>query len=98
MGQDLGSLVLRIDRAKGRFRVISTELWLKMTLSKVLEKSKIPFNFRMRVLHERDKEATGRNERANFASSERSSICPAGKSIFLSDFKTSLVNRPKYQQ
>ena len=50
MGQDFGSLVLRIDRAKGRFRVISTEIWPKMTLSQVLEISQIPFNFRMRVI------------------------------------------------
>ena len=49
MVQDLESLVLRIGNAKGRFRVISTEIQPKMTLSQVLEKYQIPFNFRIRV-------------------------------------------------
>ena len=49
MVQDLESLVLRIGNAKGRFRVISTEIQPKMTLSQVLEKSQIPFYFGMRV-------------------------------------------------
>ena len=50
-GSFKGSPVLIIDRAKGCFRVISTEILPKMTLSQVLEKYQIPFNFRMRVSH-----------------------------------------------
>ena len=41
--------MLRIDRAKGCFRVISTEILPKITSSQMLEKYQIPFNFRMRV-------------------------------------------------
>ena len=45
-----GSPVPRFDGGKGHIRVLSTKIWPKMTLSRVLEKFLIPFKIVMRVL------------------------------------------------
>jgi len=44
-----GSPVLRFDGGKGHIRVMSTEIWPNLTLSRVLGKFRIPFKIIMRV-------------------------------------------------